>query len=85
MRPDAPTKNYIDCEQKTNYKICIIAMLCSTLIIVKSTLNDSINVKVLIFGIFCETCEALFVLKKSAMRPDFFCITHQSKHSQTLM
>ena len=43
VRPDAPNKNYtikqyyVDCEQKTNNKICIIAMLCtvcSTLITV---------------------------------------------------
>ena len=42
-RSDAPVKNYtikhqyVDCEQKTNNKICIIAMLytvCSTLITV---------------------------------------------------
>ena len=46
---DAPIKNYtikhqyVNCELKTNNKICIIAMLCtvcSTLITVKSTLDD---------------------------------------------
>ena len=46
---DAPIKNYtikhqcVDCGQMTNNKICIIAMLCtecSTLITVKSTLDD---------------------------------------------
>ena len=52
VRPDAPNKN---CEQKTNNKICIIAMLCtvcSTLITVKSTLDDSINVNIAIFQNF---------------------------------
>ena len=58
VRPDAQIKNYtikhhVDCEQTTNNKIyIIIAMLCtvcSTLITVKSTLDDLMNVKVVIF------------------------------------
>ena len=64
MHPDAPNKNYIIKHNtlnvnKTNNKFCIIAMLCtvcSTLITVKSMLDDLINVQVVIFrNFFAET------------------------------
>ena len=57
VRPDAPNKNYtiehntliVNKRQTIRFvKITILCTECSTLIIVKSTLNDPINVKVLI-------------------------------------